>query len=229
MKHERGSKRKGKTNKFFGKMMALDKFSYSVPQFNFKGDQSIKTGLGAFCSITITIIVLYYALLKFIQLIEHQNPTIATFPAVGIRYDSENPLNLNKINFKAAFRFSGLNYWWYYEIKDDPQYVKMIVSLSGMGVDGKPIERIIPHHKCTPEEYAEFYPIVNSMEEQLTHFKADGGFYCIDWDENDPYLVFGDQNKVDIWSNLNVRLVPCNFIGPFNHTVTQNCDPNIQN
>ena len=66
MKHERLTKRLGKSNVFLSKMLDLDKFSDSVPSFNFKGDQSIKTGLGAFCSITISIIVFYYALLKFI-------------------------------------------------------------------------------------------------------------------------------------------------------------------
>ena len=68
MKHTRTSKRVGKKNWIFGKMMDFDKFSDSVPSFNFRGDQSIKTGFGAFCSVVISIIVLYYALLKFIQL-----------------------------------------------------------------------------------------------------------------------------------------------------------------
>ena len=68
MKHERRSKRLGNSNRFFGKMMLMDKFSYSVPTFNFKGDQSIKTKVGAFCSILISIVVLYYALLKFVKL-----------------------------------------------------------------------------------------------------------------------------------------------------------------
>ena len=62
MKHERSSKRQGTKNKFFGKMMELDKFADAVPNFNFRGDQSVKTGLGACCSIAITTIVLIYAL-----------------------------------------------------------------------------------------------------------------------------------------------------------------------
>ena len=66
MKHEQVSKRLGTKNHFFGKMMSFDKFSQSVPSFNFRGDQTIKTGLGAFCSISISIVVFYYALLKFI-------------------------------------------------------------------------------------------------------------------------------------------------------------------
>ena len=66
MKHERRSKRLGSKNRFFGKMMNMDKFSDTVPSFNFRGDQTIKTGLGAFCSILISFVVLYYALLKLI-------------------------------------------------------------------------------------------------------------------------------------------------------------------
>ena len=104
MKHERRSKRLGNSNGFFGRMMDLDKFSDTVPSFNFKGDQTVKTGLGAFCSITISIIVLYYALLKSIHLSERKNPTIATFP-VETKFESENPLNLNDMNLRMAFQF----------------------------------------------------------------------------------------------------------------------------
>ena len=104
MKHERRSKRLGKSNRFFNKMMDFDKFSDTVPSFNYKGDSTIKTGLGAFCSITISIIVLYYALLKSIELSERKNPTIATFP-VETKFERENALNLNEMNFKVAFLF----------------------------------------------------------------------------------------------------------------------------
>ena len=108
-------------------MMALDKFSVSVPSFNFKGHQSIRTGLGACCSIAITVIVLFYALLKFIQLHERHNPTIAAFP-VAAKFDIENPINLNAINFRAAFALYGFNFQTQsIEYKDDPSYVKMII------------------------------------------------------------------------------------------------------
>ena len=149
MKHARTSKRVGTKNRFFGKIMDLDKFSDSVPTFNFHGDQSIKTGLGAFCSALISLIVLYYALLKFIQLEERQNPNIATFP-VDAKFDEETPLNLNEIDFKIAFGFSKDR-----EELDDPRYVKTIVSLNGIDdTKGGEYEKVIPHHKCTDEEYA---------------------------------------------------------------------------
>ena len=109
MKHVRGSKRFGKNNKFFGKMMSFDKFSYSVPTFNFRGDQSIKTGLGSCCSMVLTITVLYYALLKLIQLQGRNNPNIAAFP-VEAAFDVDNPINLNDIGFRAAFSFTAYNY-----------------------------------------------------------------------------------------------------------------------
>ena len=93
----------------FGKMMSLDKFSDPVPSFNFKGDQSIKTNVGAFFSIIISIVVLYYALLKFIHLQQGHNPMIATFP-VETKFDVNNPINLNDINFKVAFDFSAYDW-----------------------------------------------------------------------------------------------------------------------
>ena len=127
MKHVRGSKRFGKTNRFVGKILALDKFSYSVPSFNLRGDQSIKTGLGAFCSVALSIVVLFYALLKFIQLQERHNPSIATFP-VEISFGKEDPINLNAINFKAAFQFLGMNQsTGQTEVKDDSRFVKMLI------------------------------------------------------------------------------------------------------
>ena len=106
MKHDRSSKRLGQSNRFIGKMMALDKFAYSVPSFNLQGDQKIKTSLGAFCSVAITTVVLFYALLKFIQLQERHNPTISTFTD-DIIHDINNPINLNAINSKFAFVFTG--------------------------------------------------------------------------------------------------------------------------
>ena len=93
-------------------MIAFDKFSYAVPSFNFRGDQSIKTGLGAFCSMIITIIVLYYALLKLIQLQGRNNPTIAAF-SVETSFDVDNPINLNDIGFRAAFSFTAYNHTSY--------------------------------------------------------------------------------------------------------------------
>ena len=159
MKHERKSKRLGKRNRVFGNMMELDKFSDSVPSFNLKGDQSIKTELGAFCSIVITIIMLGYALLKFVQLLERKNPNISIYQD-EISFGEENPLNLNALNFKAAFRFDSVDPETEEVVSlDDPNFVKLIVKIVGVDSELNYYEKIIPHHKCTEEEYAGFYPI----------------------------------------------------------------------
>ena len=66
-----------------------------------------------------------------------------------------NPLNMNEINFRAAFAFEGYNDE---EFKNDPRYVRYIFRIQGKK-DDKYYERILPHHVCTPEDYAMFSPI----------------------------------------------------------------------
>ena len=60
--------------------------------------------------------------------------------------------------------------------------------------EGAQFERDIPYHKCTEEEYAEFYPIVSSDEGKLDLGKIFG-LNCIDWDIEDPHLIFGDETN----------------------------------
>ena len=72
-----------------------------------------------------------------------------------------------------AFQFTGLDLTTFsYGVKNDPNFVKMIVSLKGADKDGERYEKTIQHHECTEEEYAEFYPIVASQETHL-----EGGKY----------------------------------------------------
>ena len=43
----------------------------------------------------------------------------------------------------------------------------MIVRLTGVDADKNYFEKTIPHHECTEEEYAEFYPIIKRQEKNL--------------------------------------------------------------
>ena len=53
-------------------------------------------------------------------------------------------------------------------------------------------EKSIPFHKCTEEEYAEFYPIREDKKTEFDFKKTSIGFYCIDWDNNEsPHLIYG--------------------------------------
>ena len=79
-------------------------FAQPVPGLSIKGEETVKTKFGAFCSIIISIIVLYYTLIKSIQLFQRQNATIKTFD-VEKRFDADNPIDLADIDFRAAFQF----------------------------------------------------------------------------------------------------------------------------
>ena len=58
----------------------------------------------------------------------------------------------------------------------------MIVRLTGLK-NGIYYEKTIPHHKCTEEEYAEFYPLESDSAAIHDYIKSAGGYNCIDWDD----------------------------------------------
>ena len=89
--------RQSKSKKMFGildKMKNFDHFAEPVPTFNVKGEETIKTKVGAFVSMMILVAVFYYGLLKSIDLESRGNPSIATYPITTV-FDKENPINLN--------------------------------------------------------------------------------------------------------------------------------------
>ena len=44
------------------------------------------------------------------------------------------------------------------KLKDDPRYVKWMFRLYGKR-NGEGFQRMIPHHKCTDEDYDQFFPV----------------------------------------------------------------------
>ena len=60
-------------------------------------------------------------------------------------------------------------------------------------------ERVLPHHKCTEEDFAEFSPIVKHQENFLQKVKNDSEYslYCLDWDSNDPFVIYGTSDDQD--------------------------------
>ena len=51
-------------------------------------------------------------------------------------------------------------------------------------------------HICTESDYAEFNPIQEASAGILEEIKADPdrGFYCLDWDESEPFEIYGNEN-----------------------------------
>ena len=75
-------------------MKNFDLFGEPVPSFNVKGEDTVKTKVGAFVSMMIFVTVVYYGLLKSIQLEARGNPSIATYPIETV-FDKDNPINMN--------------------------------------------------------------------------------------------------------------------------------------
>ena len=66
-----GFKRKWFTGSFLQK---FDTFGESVPGFNVRGDDEVKTRVGGCCSIIIAALVLLFATIKFSHLTSKYNP-----------------------------------------------------------------------------------------------------------------------------------------------------------
>ena len=54
----------------------FDNFAGDIPTFNLKGETKVKTMIGCISTLAIMILVLAYALMKVIHLVERRNPQI---------------------------------------------------------------------------------------------------------------------------------------------------------
>ena len=56
----------------------------------------------------------------------------------------------------------------------------------------------------------------------------DNAFYCIDWDDDNPYLIYGQEDDPE-YARLDFKLGPCNEISD-NPQIHPNCnyDPDDQ-
>ena len=124
--------------------------------------------------------------MKFIQLLQHHNPNISSFTEVTI-FEKQNPLELNDINFKVAFKFSS-----FYDLLDDPSKYRTIILYEGWNPEEGFIEKYLSYHKCTQEDLDKFYPLSESYEENFRIAQDSGGFQCIDIDDDeDLHKIYG--------------------------------------
>ena len=98
--------------------------------------------------------VLLYATVKFIQLKQLANPVVSSY-IKELYFGIDEHLNMNERNFKVAFAVEGFRTK---DLKYDPRYVKWIFRMYGKK-DGIEYEKMLDHHWCNDDDYAEFYPI----------------------------------------------------------------------
>ena len=73
----------------------------------------------------IAILVLFYASIKLIQLIEKKNPVISTYDKV-YPTDYESPINLNELGYRVAIVVKDV--WPEKKSRDDPAFIKHVFT-----------------------------------------------------------------------------------------------------
>lgn len=132
-------------------------------------------------------LALFYSTLKAIELVSRHNPQIGE-ALLEEGYSSEaEKVSFKDVNLRFAF---GVQDSVLGEDKLDPRYVKYLVRLDG-AKDGVRFEKILSYHKCTDEDYVQFYPVGRSHAQNLESIKTEEkrGLYCVD--EFDELEAFG--------------------------------------
>ena len=176
---------------------SIDWFGREIPSFNLKGETKIPTLFGGLITFSIMILSLSYALFKGVILLKRSNPTISSYP-MPYHFEISETVNLNEIGFRFAFSFKNSKS---HALIDDPHYVKWIVRKTGKR-NGTDFEEILPFHKCTDADYAEFYPIAKNSQQAIKDIRKDPkkGLFCLDeW--TDDLSIGGDEDTPE-WSRL---------------------------
>ena len=100
-----------------------------------------------------------FGLTKFTHLWEKYNPDISVVTE-EYAYTADDKFNMKDRNFKFAFTVED---YLTNEMKDDPSYVKYLVSLSSYK-DNKWNDKQLTFHRCTDDDYDSFYQIDKSSE-----------------------------------------------------------------
>ena len=171
----------------------------------------------------ITLIVLLFALIKFLALYEKKNPVVTSYERSYIT-DWKNPINLNEIGFRFAFGFVGDHDRL---PKDDPAFVKNYLQYI-VYRDGVVEYTQVPIRKCTEQDYLLFNPIVPTENKKLQDLKDANALFCINWENLNPFSVLGNDNDPN-YGRLDFKLGPCNEID-ITPDIYQDChfDPDDQ-
>ena len=166
----------------------------------------MSTPIGGFMTFLLLTLSFFYAVIKTIHLAKATNPVMSELN-IPDNYSSSDKFFFAENNFKMAFSVEG---FLTNENKNDPRYVKWFVRTVNR-VDGKAGEKVLPFHKCTEDDYAEFYPVAAKSSIGLKAVKEDPnrGLYCIDWTDD---LYIGGEKTNPAYQRMEMVLVPCNYI-----------------
>ena len=184
----------------------IDSFGRELPAFNLRGEAKVNTLVGGVITIVIFALTLSYAVIKAIHLSSKANPQINE-NLIPFFFEATHKVRPSEINFRAAFSIE--SYYTRLPI-NDPHYVKWIAKYI-TSVDGKHIQTVLPFHKCTAEDLAQFNPVSPQSEKFFREITGDErrGLFCFDeWDDQWAIGNGGGSNK----AFLDFAIVPCNVI-----------------
>ena len=162
---------------------------------------------GGVATLVLILITFSYAALKMIELSSGRNPTINDSKIDG-HFGNSETVYLNEIGWKMAFSIENMGTR---DAINDPRYVKWIVRVYEK--HGEVLsEKHLPFHKCTPEDYGQFYPLSKAAIDEYTSLTEDEnrGLFCLDNWEDDLYI--GGDITSDDYQSLDFILAPCNYI-----------------
>ena len=134
---------------------------------------------------------------------------------------SEYMLNLNDRKFRLAVTIE--DYYSPRQLKVDPKYVKWIFRIYGKR-NNVWYQELLPYHKCTDEDFAEFYPPEVNSAAKLKSIKEDPerGFLCLDWNDEKPFEIGGRETDIN-YTRLDIVMSPCNYL----HTMLEYKDDTV--
>ena len=122
-------------------------------------------------------------------------------------------------------------------MKDSDEFVKYLVRMFGIK-DGVEYEKILPFHKCTETDWAQFAPPQKGSRDGWETIKDDPkrGMYCLDWKEEpvngiNGLSVFGNEKNGN-YQRIEIVLLPCNYLhtslgGGTVDIVSKNCNADL--
>ena len=124
----------------------------------------MQTRLGGVVTIIIYTYVLMYASLKFSYFISRNKPTMFSYLKDNDYSLKGEDINLGYRNFRIAVTIE--DFFPPKKLKNDERYVKWIFRLYGK-TDGIFYQHMLSYHKCTDDDYSEFYPVQKQSFETL--------------------------------------------------------------
>jgi hypothetical protein len=184
-----GKKRTSLASVLTARFKELDQFGHEF-KMNLRGDSSINSVYGAFISVILLFVLLYYSAIR-LEVLQAKRDTIRSAITVQDHINEEISFDFKKNDFQLAFAVEN---YQDRSAKDDPDYVEWQVSVKET-IGGIETARSLSWHPCTKEDYASFYEPSRKAVGILQRLKDRGSLRCLDPDQD--ISIRGEDDNTD--------------------------------